>query len=81
MVPILQENGVPHLNQTAYQPGLSSHEATFVVQEVVRKYIREGVTMHQVFYDLDKAYDTVESNSLSSSLMSTRVASMVNPGE
>ena len=54
MVPILEENGIPHPNQTACQPGQSSHNATFVVQEVVRKYIKEGYTVYQVLYELEK---------------------------
>jgi len=48
------------LNQTAYQRGMSCNDAIFVVQESIRKYLRNGDSTFQIFYDLEKAFDSVE---------------------
>ena len=52
--------GIPHLNQTAYRHGVSIHDASFAIQETIRKYVCEGDIVYQVFYDLEKAFDSVE---------------------
>ena len=62
--PILEEKGIPHHTQTAYQAGLSCNDATEVVQEVIRSYIDGGATVFQCFYDLEKAFDSIEHNVL-----------------
>ena len=64
MIPILEEKGVPHHTQTAYQAGVSCSDATEVVQEVIKSYIDSGATVFQCFYDLEKAFDSVEYNVL-----------------
>ena len=60
MTPILEEKGVPHRTQTAYQAGISCSDATEVVQEVVKAYINSGSKIFQCFYDLEKAFDSIE---------------------
>ena len=54
MIPILEEKGIPHRTQTAYQAGISCCDATEVVQEVVKAYISCGSIIFQCFYDLEK---------------------------
>ena len=51
---IFEERGFPHPSQTAYQKGLSC------TQEVVLKHIREGDTPYLCFFDLEKAFDSIE---------------------
>ena len=46
--PIFDEYGAPHLNQTAYQRGMSCNDATFVVQESIRKYLRNRDSIFQI---------------------------------
>ena len=61
MMPIiLEENGIPHHTQTAYQKGVSCSDATEVVQEAIRCYIDNGCDAFQGVYDLEKAFDSVE---------------------
>ena len=60
MTSILSERGIPHYPQTAFQKGLSCADPTEVVQEAVRDYIQDGSTVYQCFYDLEKAFDSVE---------------------
>jgi len=57
--PIFDEYGAPHLNQTAYQRGMSCNNATFVVQESIRKYLQNGDSIFQIFYDLEKVFDSI----------------------
>ena len=57
MTSILSERGIPHYTQTAFQKGLSCADPTEVVQEAVRDYIQDGSTG---FYDLEKAFNSVE---------------------
>ena len=40
IVPILEECGIPHHTQTAYQKGVSCSDATEAVQEVIKSYIK-----------------------------------------
>ena len=60
MAPILAEKGVPYHTQSAYQAFLSCADPTEVVQEAVRSHIQHGSTVYQCFYDLEKAFDSVE---------------------
>ena len=62
MIPILEEKGTPHRTQTAYQAGVSCCDATKAVQETIRSYIDSGSTNFQCFYDLEKAFDSIEHN-------------------
>ena len=64
MIPILEEKGIPHRTQTAYQAGVSCSDATEVVQEVIKSYIDSGANIFQCFYDLEKAFDSIEHNVL-----------------
>ena len=57
---ITQERGIPHYTQTAFQSGISCADPTEVVQEAVRSYIQDGSMALQCFYDLEKAFDSVE---------------------
>ena len=57
---IFEERGFPHPSQTAYQKGLSCIDAIFSTQEVVLKHIREGDTPYLWFFDLEKAFDSIE---------------------
>ena len=54
------EKGFPHPSQTAYQRGLSCTDAIFSTQEAILKHIREGDTPYLCFFDLEKAFDSVE---------------------
>ena len=60
ILPILNENNMPQLTQTAYQKGVSCSDAIFSCQEVISKFIREGDSVFSCFYDLASAFDTVE---------------------
>ena len=60
MTPVLEENGIPHHTQTAYQAGISCADPTEVVQEAVKNHIQHGSVVYQCFYDLEKAFDSVE---------------------
>ena len=58
------EKGFPTSSQTAYQKGLSCIDAIFSTQEVILKHIREGDTPYLCFFDLEKAFDSVEYSTL-----------------
>ena len=60
MLPVLSDNCVPHLNQTAYQRGVSCADATFSCQETISKFICDGDSVYSCFYDLAFAFDTVK---------------------
>ena len=62
MKPIL-EMGIPHRTQTAYQAGVSC-DTTQAVQETIRSYIDSGSNFFKCFYDLEKAFDSIEHNVL-----------------
>ena len=49
MLPVLSDNCVPHLNQTAYQRGVPSSDATFSCQETISKFIRDGDSIYSCF--------------------------------
>ena len=58
--PVLDEIGFPDINQTAYQKGISCADAIFSTQEVLLNYIRQGESPFLCFYDIEKAFDSVE---------------------
>ena len=60
MSPILDERGFPDINQTAFQRGISCNDAIFSTQEVLLNYIRQGENPFLCFYDIEKAFDSVE---------------------
>ena len=74
MLSILSDNCVPHLNQTAYQRGVSTSDATFSCQETISKFIRDGDSIYSCFYDLASAFDTVEYSVLLSHLKDAGVS-------
>ena len=49
LLPVLEDLHIPHLNQTAYQQDISIHDATFATQETIRKYVRDGEIVYQLF--------------------------------
>ena len=51
MLLLFSDNCVPHLNQTAYQRGVSCADATFSCQETISKFIRDGDSVYSCFYD------------------------------
>ena len=51
---LLQEAGIPHINQTAYQRRVSCADATFATQEAIARYVRGGSGVHMCLYDLEK---------------------------
>ena len=58
--PILEEKCFPHHAQTAYRCGIWSTDAIFSTQEANLKYIREGENPTLCFFDLEKAFDSIE---------------------
>ena len=56
----LSEKSIPHLNQTAYRKGVSCAEAIFSTLEVLSQYSRSSEKMYVCFYDLQKAFDSVQ---------------------
>ena len=74
MLLVLSDNCVPHLNQTAYQRGVSCAYATFSCQETISKFIRDGDSVYSCFYNLASAFDTVEYHVLLSHLKKAGVS-------
>ena len=56
----LAEKSLPHLNQTAYRRRVSCAEAIFSTLEVVSQYSQLNEKMYMCFYDLQKAFDSVQ---------------------
>ena len=61
---ILAENGLPHINQTAYQKKISCAEAIFSTLEIVSDLCKSGDHMYMCFYDLQRAFDFVQYSTL-----------------
>ena len=59
----LLEAGLPHVNQSAYQRGMSCAEAIFATQETIAQYMRGGNNVYMCLYDLEKAF--IQSSTLS----------------
>ena len=57
---ILMEKGLPHLNQTGYQKRVSCTEAIFSTLEAISQFAQQGEKMYLCFFDLQKAFDSVE---------------------
>ena len=58
--PIFEETGFPDISQTAYQRGLSCAHAIYATQEALLTHIREGGNQYICFYDVEKAFDSIE---------------------
>ena len=58
--PIFEETGFPDIYQTAYQRGLSCAHAIYATQEANLTHIREGGNQYICFYDVEKAFDSIE---------------------
>ena len=54
------EKGIPHLNQMAYFRGVSCVEAIFSILEVLSMYAQRSEKVYICFYDLQKAFDSVQ---------------------
>ena len=59
-LPVLEDAGVPHCTQIAYQAGIFCSDPTEVVQEATRSLIQHGGMAYQLFYELEKAFDSVD---------------------
>ena len=59
-VQLLKTRGFPLIQQSAYQQGISCEDAAFAVFESLSHLTRNGNTVLQTFYDLEKAFDSVE---------------------
>ena len=57
---MLQEAGIQHINQTAYQRRVSCANAIFATQEAIARYVRGGSGVHMCLYDLEKAFNSIE---------------------
>ena len=54
------EKGLPHPNQTAYRKRVSCAEAIFSTFEAISQFAQHGEKMYLCFYDLQKAFDSVQ---------------------
>ena len=54
------EKKIPHLNQTAYCKGVSCAEAIFSIMEVISTYSQCSEKVYMCFYDLQKAFDSIQ---------------------
>ena len=52
--------GFPHPSQTAYRSGLSCTDTFFSTQEAILNDIQQMDTQYLTFFDLEKAFDSVE---------------------
>ena len=60
LTPTLEEFGCPDFAQTAYQKGLSCIDAIYATQETLLTHARENGKPFLCFYDVEKAFDSVE---------------------
>jgi len=58
--PVLAESNCPHFLQSAYQKGISCEDAIFATQEASLRLLREGGSPFLSFFNLEKAFDTIE---------------------
>ena len=58
--PLLSNSGILHPNQSAYRKSVSCVDAIFATQEMINGYMQEGCKVFMCFYDLQKAFDSVE---------------------
>ena len=54
------ERNIPHPNQTAYRKGVSCAKAIFSTMEVISTYSRCSEKVYMCFYDLQKAFDSIQ---------------------
>ena len=54
------DRNMPHPNQTAYRKGVSCAEAIFSTMEVISTYSRSFEKVYMCFYDLQKAFDSIQ---------------------
>ena len=54
------ERKILHLNQTAYRTGVSCAEAIFSTMEVISTYSQCSEIVYMCFYDLQKAFDSIQ---------------------
>ena len=54
------ERNIPHPNQTAYRKGVSCAEVIFSTMEVISIYSRCSEKVYMCFYDLQKAFDSIQ---------------------
>ena len=60
LTPTLEEFGCPDFAQTAYQKGLSCIDAIYATQETLLTHARENGKPFLCFYDVEKAFDSIE---------------------
>lgn len=56
----MDDFGIPQLTQTAYRKNVGCSDSIFASQEVTHKFTSEGDSVYTCYYDLEKAFDTVE---------------------
>ena len=54
------ERNIPHPNQTAYCKGVSCTEAIFSTMKVISTYSQCSEKVYMCFYDLQKAFDSIQ---------------------
>ena len=52
--------GLSHVNQLAYQRGISCAEVISATQETIARYMHGGNKVYMCLYDLEKAIDSIE---------------------
>ena len=57
---VLAESGFPHMNQTAYHKNVSCSEAIFSTLETVSSHCKNDDKMYLCFYNLQRAFDSVQ---------------------
>ena len=60
MESFLSNAGLLHPNQSAYRKGVSCADAIFATQESINHYMQEGGEVYLCLYDLQKAFDSIE---------------------
>ena len=58
--PLFSDSGLPHPNQSAYRKGVSCADAIFATLEMINRYLQEECKVFMCFYDLQKAFGSVE---------------------
>ena len=59
---VLLEAGIPHINQSAYRKGVSCADMIFATQEVIARYLRDDSKVYMCLFDLQKAFNSIESS-------------------
>ena len=58
--PLFEEIGFADISQTSYQSGPSCGHAIYATQEALLTQIREDGNQYICFYDVEKAFDSIE---------------------